>query len=289
MVKNQKNDVPLISIVIPSFNQGQFIEQTITSVLGQIYPNLELIIIDGGSTDQTLEIIDKYSDLISYFISEPDQGQAHAINKGFRVAQGEILAWLNSDDIYLPCTLSKVAKILGASREPKLLHGGCLHFYESQTITYGRLASDFDVEQLTYYDHVVQPSAFWSRSLWEAVGELNENYHYVLDWDWFIRASQICKFISIKEYLSIYRLHENHKSSGGGLKRTDEVLKIVETYASEDWILAYRDVYKHIEILKIIRENLVKFKLYRFRQLFYPNLYLKYGNHRLDIALSMML
>lgn len=282
------SEKPLISIVIPSFNQGDFIEQTLTSVIGQNYPKLEIIVIDGGSTDQTIKIVEKYSSSLSYFISEPDNGQAHAINKGFRQAKGDILGWLNSDDMYLPCTLSKVANIVGVSAEPKFVYGGCLHFFEGKASAFGYLPPDFDAERLTYFDYIVQPSTFWSRSLWEAVGELNESYNYVLDWDWFIRAAQVCNFIPIQDYFSIYRLHDNHKTGTGGLKRTEEMLRIVETYAKDEWISAYRDVYRQITSLRNGLNRLLKLRLYRFRHLFYPQLYLKHGQHRVDVALSIL-
>lgn len=283
-----KNDLPLISIVIPSFNQGKFIEETITSVLGQNYPNLELIIIDGGSTDETIEIIEKYGDSISYWVSEPDRGQGNAINKGMRLAKGDILAWLNSDDMYLPCTLTKIAKFFQSSEEPKLVYGGCLHFYENKSNAYGILPPDFDAEKLTYQDYIIQPSTFWSRSLWKIVGEINESYNYVLDWDWFIRASQVCKFILYPNYLSIYRLHDAHKTGTGGDKRREEIIKIAEAYAPNEWVLAYRDVGQQITSLRAVLTRLVKLRLYRFRHLFYPNLYLKHGHHRIDVTLSMM-
>jgi glycosyltransferase involved in cell wall biosynthesis len=279
---------PLISIVIPSFNQGQFIEQTITSILGQNYSNIELIIIDGGSTDQTKAVIEKYSDFISHYVSEPDRGQADAINKGFRLAKGDIFAWLNSDDMYLPCTLLKVANILGASSEPKLLYGGCLYFVESQPYASGFLPPKFEREVLRYCDYIVQPSTFWSRSLWEKTGELNELYHYVLDWDWFIRASHICDFIPVQDYLSIYRQHDNHKSGTGGLKRAKEILEIVEKNASSKWISVYKDVFKSGKSLINGFNQLAKLKLYRFRILFFPKLYLKHGPKTVGIALGMM-
>lgn len=284
MNKNQSNK-PLFSIVIPSFNQGKFIEQAITSVLGQGYPNIELIVIDGGSNDQTLDILKKYDESINYYVSEPDNGQAHAINKGFRLAKGEILAWLNSDDMYLPCTFLKVARLFRVSREPKLLYGGCLHFQEGKTSAYGYLPLDFDADKLTYNDYIVQPSTFWSRALWETVGELNETYNYVLDWDWFIRASKICQFIPVQDYLSIYRIHENHKTGTGGIKRIEELLKIIESYADKEWISVHQDVYGQINSLRAGFKLLFKLRLYRFRHLFYPRLYLKYG-HRVDVALS---
>lgn len=283
LVKEQ----PLISIVVPSLNQGNFIEQTLASILGQQYTNLELIVIDGGSTDQTLEVLSRYEKFIHYWVSEPDNGQAHAINKGFRQANGSILAWLNSDDMYLPCTLSTVAQILGDSQEPKLIYGGCLYFFEQKTKAFNFFAPTFDAEQLTYEDYIAQSSTFWSRSLWEQVGELNETYHYVLDWDWFIRAAQICSFIPLDRCLSIYRSHDDHKTGTGGLKRAQEIVQIVETYADSHWSTAYQDVYKQLVQLRTGLTQLAKFRLYRFRPFFYPHLYFKHGK-RIDIALSML-
>ncbi len=277
---------PLISIVIPSFNQGKYIEQTITSILGQYYSNLELIVIDGGSTDCTLDIINKYAHLITYYVSEPDKGQANAINKGFRIAKGDILAWLNSDDMYLPCTLSKVANIIGASKEPKLLYGGCLHFFEGKEQTYGYLPPNFNSEKLTYADYIIQPSSFWSRSLWETVGELNELYNYVLDWEWFIRATKTCTFTPIQDYLSIYRLHENHKTGTGGLRRSQEILKIVEIYAHEEWLEIYKDVYKKITSLKLNKNSPLQLKVWSKFIIRY--LYLKHGKINVNLAVSML-
>jgi glycosyltransferase involved in cell wall biosynthesis len=280
---------PLVSIVIPSFNQGNFLEQTLVSILGQNYQNKEIIVIDGGSNDQTLEILEKYSSVIDYYVSEPDNGQADAINKGFRLAKGDILAWLNSDDMYLPCTLSKIASILGISKEPKLIYGGCLLFSEGGTYTEGRLPPQFDADKLTYYDYIEQSSTFWTRSLWEAVGELNESYKYTLDWDWFIRASKVSQFTPIRDYFSLYRFHENHKTSTGGTERKEEIVKIVEAYASEQWSEVYRDLYRRTTNLRVGFKRLMKLRLYRFRQLFYPKLYLKHSKHSIeDIVMRMI-
>ncbi|GAK55299.1 glycosyl transferase family 2 [Candidatus Vecturithrix granuli] len=291
MNHHHANQQPLISIVIPSFNQGQFIEQAITSVLGQNYPNIELIVIDGGSSDQTLQIVEKYQHSIRHCISEPDHGQAEAINKGFRLAQGDILAWLNSDDMYLPCTLSKIAAAIGNTTEPALVYGGALYFYEKTTYTFGELPPEFDPDQLTYFDYMIQPSTFWNRRVWETVGELNEMYCYVLDWDWFIRASKICQFTRLEgEYLAIYRLHGSHKSGTGKDARQEEILRVVETYASQEWIAAYHDVYKVITPLRTWLYRLSRLKLYWLRYGLYPRLYLKYGKHCIeDIILSLLI
>jgi glycosyltransferase involved in cell wall biosynthesis len=286
---NSNSAHPLISIVIPSFNQGQYIEQTLTSVLSQNYPNIELIIIDGGSTDNTPQIIEKYTHSITHYVSEPDNGQADAINKGFRLAKGDILAWLNSDDMYMPCAFSKVVDILGSSTEPRLVYGGCLRFTEGTPHAGGTIPSRFDADLLTYYDYVDQPSTFWTRSLWETAGELNVSYIYSMDWEWFIRASKVCQFIPTKEHLSLWRFYEHNKTLVGGIKRAKEIINIVETYASEEWKVTYRDVYKQIVSLKACEQRLAKYGLQRFRYLFFPRLYLKHGRYRTELAASWML
>lgn len=287
MISSQ-SEFPSISVIIPSFNQGQYIEQTIASILGQNYPNLELIIIDGGSTDNTHSIIQKYISSINYYVSEPDNGQAHAINKGFRLAKGDVLAWLNSDDMYLPCTFLKVINILKCQEKPALVYGGCLHFKEGTQQTFGSLPPLFDADLLKYYDYISQPSTFWSRSLWKEVGELNESYNYVLDWDWFIRASKICKFVPLSEYLSIYRFHNSHKTGTGGLSRSKEILQVVEEYADKDLIAVYRKLYESAPYVKARINLLIKLKLYRLRKLFLPGLYLKFDEKHIESALGML-
>lgn len=281
-------EFPKISIVIPSYNQGQYIEQTLTSIAYQNYPNLEVIVVDGGSTDQTLAVLEKYQHQLTHCISEPDNGQADAINKGFRLATGDVLGWLNSDDMYLPCTLSKAAQILKDYRKPKLIYGGCLHFRESKAEAFGIMPIEFDRDRLTYFDYITQPSTFWSRSLWEKVGELNDSYYYTLDWDWFIRASKVCDFTPVHDYLSIYRLHENHKTGTGGTKRAKEMIKIVENYASEEWKSAYIDVEPYAASLRVMRGRLSKIGFPHARILFHSHIYLKYGQHRVDTVLSMI-
>ena len=278
---------PLISIVVPSFNQGKFIEETLCSILGQNYKNLELIVIDGGSTDETLDVIKKYSSQIAYFVSEADNGQASAINKGFRVAKGDVLAWLNSDDMYLPCTLMKVASYFQTPGELKLVYGGTLHFFEGKSSAYGFLPSPFNAERLTYSDYIMQSSTFWSRSLWEKVGELQESYNYVLDWDWFIRASKVCEFIPVADYLSLYRFHDAHKSGTGEIKRIDEILSVVNDYADSKWIEIYQGLYQQLPDLRKKFSHLRQLNLYPLRYLSCPRLYRKYGKENLDFALNM--
>jgi glycosyltransferase involved in cell wall biosynthesis len=246
---------PLISIVVPSFNQGRFIEQTLASVAGQCWPRLELIVVDGGSTDETREVVERYRHVVTHFISEPDRGQADAINKGFRLAEGDILAWLNSDDFYLPCTLQKIALALGDWRAPALATGGVLCMFEGKAQAQAFLPFSFDPAAMRTRDRMFQAATFWTRGLWEKTGELNPDYHYVLDWDWFLRASAHCGFTPVEDFLSVYRFHAGHKSSRGDDRRTREILDFIERNAPPEWSAAYRDVVENLEALKAARAH----------------------------------
>jgi glycosyltransferase involved in cell wall biosynthesis len=229
-----------ITIVTPSYNQGQFLEETIQSVLGQCYPNLEYIVMDGGSTDNSVEIIKKYEKHLAHWVSEKDGGQSAAINAGFGRATGDILGWLNSDDMYLPGALSRIASHLDPSK-PEIVFGNCLHISENNKATYG---SDVEASSanvpLTVQDYIIQPSAFWTKAAWKAVGILDADLTYGFDWDWFLRAEkQNVVFSPIAKYLSVYRLHEAHKTGTGGDKRQEELAAIYEKYAGK----RYKDLY----------------------------------------------
>ncbi len=165
---------PLISIVVPTLNQARYVEQTLASIVGQNWKRLELIVIDGGSTDGTQAIVERYP--VQHFVSEPDGGQAAAINKGFRLAKGDILAWLNSDDYYLPLTLARIAAALAPVELPHLVYGNCLLWFEEEQRALIERAPEFDREALRSRTYIIQPSAFWTRALWEKTGELNEKF-----------------------------------------------------------------------------------------------------------------
>lgn len=183
---------PRISIVTPSYNQAEFIEKTIRSVLLQEYPNLEYIIIDGGSTDGSLEIIKKYAAWLTYWVSEPDEGQAHAINKGWRMATGEIIAWLNSDDIHYPLALHKVAEQFLLSPHATTIIGTCqLTDQDHNPINNKIPPIQLDFQQiLKGKDIPGQPSVFISREVLESIGYLREDLSYALDWEYWLRISQ---------------------------------------------------------------------------------------------------
>jgi glycosyltransferase involved in cell wall biosynthesis len=232
-MKLMKHIYPKISIVTPSYNQGQFLEQTILSVLGQNYPKLEYIIIDGGSTDNSIEIIKKYETQLKYWISEKDSGQCHAINKGFKIATGEIFGWLNSDDLYFPGIFNNLIDMIN-TKETGIYIGECIHFkYEDEILSCrgSNVAKNFSNGDLTINDFIIQPSSFWTSLTWEKVGSLNEKMHYTFDWEWFIRAkNQGIPFIMTSQPLSLYRIHNLHKSLIGGSKRQLEIIEIYSQF-----------------------------------------------------------
>ena len=204
---------PKISIVIPSYNQGHYLEETILSVLDQQYPNLELFIIDGGSTDHSVGIIKKYEDRITYWVSEKDYGQSDAINKGFARATGDILSWLCSDDLYTAGTLTKVATQFSlASHNQGLIHGGVILFNEKKELEKRFNYLTPSVE--SYLAGIVfsQPGAFYKRRFLEQTGFLHEDLHYGMDFDLFMRLALVCEFIPNKEVFARYRLHTQSKS-----------------------------------------------------------------------------
>ena len=278
-------DVPKISVVVPSFNQGAYIEETLASILGQGWPRLELIVIDGGSTDQTAQVIDKYRQAITYFVSERDHGQADAINKGFRVATGDIFAWLNSDDMYLPCALQKAAARLGSAKHSALVTGGVLCMSDQDAKSGAFLPYPFDREAIRTRDRNFQAATFWTRSLWEAAGELDASLRYALDWEWFIRAAQHCDFMTLNDFLAIYRVHATQKSTTADLRRREEIIGVVEKYGGAEWAAAYRDVAANFDRLTIGLDRLRRFGLLRLRTLMFRDLYRRHGG-RVKTALA---
>src|SRR5208282_661762 len=224
--------LPRVSVITPSYNQGRFIEETIRSVTEQRYPNLEFSVFEGGSTDRTVDILKRHSAELSFWRSEKDGGQAAAINEGFQRATGEILCWLNSDDLHVGTTLETVAGLLGPCLdEPVVLYGGCETFNDRTHWREVRPAISFSRELLEMVDFPDQPSVFWTRRAWEVVGPLDATLCYGFDWEWFLRASKVCRFVAVDTLLSRYRLHEAHKTGTGGEKRWTELLEIVRRHS----------------------------------------------------------
>lgn len=204
---------PKISIVTPSYNQGEFLEETIRSVLLQGYPNLEYIIIDGGSTDNSVEIIKKYEKWIKYWKSEKDKGQSHAINKGFQYAIGDVFAWLNSDDTYFKGALETVGQQFASVIQPTVLVGSG-DIVDSE----GKYLCEKTVPLLTMENIVggkewfLQQSCFWSKSCWCENGGVDEELNLLMDLDLWIRFSKHYTMIPCETKLGKLRWYENAKS-----------------------------------------------------------------------------
>jgi len=216
---------PKISVVTPSFNQGQFIEETIRSVLLQSYPNLEFIIIDGGSTDNTLEIIKKYEPWIAYWVSEPDRGQSHAINKGIGKATGDILFWLNSDDLVLSCAFERIGKVFVDNPETKMVIGQA-KVIDAQGNEIGDLLSNFTTwEDLvtTPHNQVRQVSTFFSKQLFDECGLVNEEIEIAMDIEFFSRLTRDHEPTGIPDFVSSFRVQDQSKSYLNTIKGYVEV------------------------------------------------------------------
>lgn len=228
-----------------------------------------------------------FGSAVTHFISEPDRGQADAINKGFRLAKGDLLAWLNSDDYYLPGVMAKIAPLLGDGSEPRLVYGAILaHFEQTNEMKMWR-APQFDREALKTRAYVFQSSAFWTRALWERTGELDISQHFTLDWDWFLRASKYCDFKRMNEALTVYRFHQGHKTGSGNPRRADEVCSFVEKHAGAEWGAAFRDVSAQLSTLAPGLERLKRLGLFRWRRLFYRRLYRQHGD-KVQVAISQL-
>jgi glycosyltransferase involved in cell wall biosynthesis len=215
IILNKDSDYPKISIVTPSLNQAQFLEKTILSVLNQNYSNLEYIIIDGGSTDGSVEIIKKYEKYLTYWVSEKDKGQAEAINKGFQKSTGQILAWLNADDLYLPDTLFKVKNIFQKYREINFLYGHSVLLDQKDNLT--RVLYTVPQTYPSYiYDrggNVFQGSVFWKRDAFYKYSGLDSKLYFTLEYKLLDNFFKYEKGFFLNDILAVYRIHKESKSS----------------------------------------------------------------------------
>lgn len=259
--------LPRITIVTPSFNQAQFLEETIRSVLLQDYPNLEYIIIDGGSNDGSVEIIRKYGSWLAFWISEPDKGQAHAINKGFARATGKIMGYLNSDDVLAPQTLMRVANAFTAGKTHQdfvltfagavLDHSGAMQIERPRQ--HQKLTSWLDTGHSLF-----QPSTYWSSFVYNRVGGFDESMTFSFDKDFFIRALfgfRSCHFIAVPEFVaSWFRLHSSSKTSKLRSTRDFENQIIRDRYRSQEpyasiLIRELKEEKHHKEVLRALSSS----------------------------------
>lgn len=227
-----------ITVVTPSYNQGIYIRKTIESVLCQKDVDLEYIVMDGGSTDGTVDILESYGDRIIWK-SEKDKGQTDAVNKGIHMATGDIIGWLNSDDIYYPDALKRVLKIFDAYPEVNVVYGNAYHIDESDNILEEYYTEDFDYERLKEVCFICQPALFFRKRLVEQYGYLDDNLQYCMDYDYWLRLGKGEKFYRLNEFLAGSRLYEDNKTLGCRRKVHEEMLRMQKKNlkkANKKWI-----------------------------------------------------
>ncbi len=217
----------LVSIITPSFNQAEFIEETIKSVLNQDYTNIEYIIIDGNSDDGTIEIIKKYEGVIKKWISEPDQGQTDAINKGFAMAKGEVLAWLNSDDTLEPGAVREAVEFLSANPDAGMVYGDC-NFIDKNGTCFGKFpANQTDYKRLKRgYVHIPQQASFFRSKLWRQVGPLDPSFYFAMDYDLWVRLAAISELVYYPRNWANFRLHGDAKTIADDDRCWPEMLRV---------------------------------------------------------------
>ncbi len=231
----------LVSIVTPSFNQASYLEQTIQSVLDQDYTDIETLVIDGGSTDGSVDIIKKYASRLAYWVSEKDAGQADAINKGMARAKGEIVAWLNSDDYYLPGTVTAAAQAFEQNPDAVLVYADMLavdeHSQTFNTLRYRQLT----LEDLLCFQIIGQPAVFMRRAAFEKSGGLDLSYHFLLDHHLWIRIAAQGRILHVPQMWSAARYHAQAKNRAKASEFGREAFRILDwakTYEPTSYLLS---------------------------------------------------
>jgi glycosyltransferase involved in cell wall biosynthesis len=259
--RKKSNEIvwPRISIVTPSYNQAQFLEKTILSVLNQDYPNLEYIIIDGGSTDGSVDIIQKYEDRLTHWVSESDEGQSHAINKGFTYANGQIYGWLNADDYLLPGALWAVAEAYQRAPKAGGWFGSCQRVKSNGELLMVRHPNRLDLAGLADKEKnwIMQPACFFSAEAWRLCGPLDESLYYAMDFDFWLKIAKRFEIQKVDFVLAAACIHENAKTQINRGKMFGEICLVQIRHGFQD--LAIRSI-----------ENLWKdsIKVQRIRQSF---------------------
>jgi len=221
------SSAPLVTIVTPSFNQRPYLEAAMRSVLDQDYPHIEYILVDGGSTDGSVDLLRSYSGRLSSWSSEPDSGQTEAINRGFERARGEILAWLNSDDVYVPGAVRQAVDYLTAHPEVGMVYGDA-DYIDASGERLGRFPSaPTDYLRLRRgYVHIPQQAAFFRARLWRMVGPLDESFHFAMDYDLWVRLAALSPIAYHPRLWAGFRLHAAGKTTAQDDRCWPEMIKV---------------------------------------------------------------
>jgi glycosyltransferase involved in cell wall biosynthesis len=242
-ISEKESELPLVSVITPSYNQGAFIRETIDSVLHQSYPNIEYIVMDGGSADETVQILEGYGDRIIW-VSEKDDGQADAVNKGLRLAKGEIIGWLNSDDTYTSDAVRKAVDFLTAHPKTHMVYGEGHYINKEGKIT-GRYDTEkFSEDRLAETCIICQPTAFIRKSTMEQVGGLDARLQLCMDYELWIRIARVGRISYIPEYLASSRMYEENKTNARRREVFREVCTTIKKhygYLPANWAYGYAD------------------------------------------------
>jgi len=223
-----------VSVITPSYNQGRFLERTIRSVLAQDYPRIEYLVMDGGSTDGTVALLESFGGRLQ-FVSAPDNGAADAINRGFTQVGGEIMAYLNSDDFLLPGTLAYVTRIFLARPDIDVVYGHRIYVDQDGREIGRCVLPPHDSEVLKWADYLPQETMFWRRRVWDRIGPIDDRLQYALDWDFILRAQAAgFKFLRAPRFLACFRVHDEQKTSANMHVGQDEMTKLRRTHLGRE-------------------------------------------------------
>lgn len=241
----ESSTLPKVTVITPSFNQGRFIERTIRSVLNQDWPHIEYIIVDGGSLDNSVDVIGKYENSLAWWVSEKDSGQTNAINKGISRATGKYITWLCSDDVLFPGAIRKMVDALEQNPQAGIVYGATAFIDELDTVMKIRDYADLTLDGLLYHKHstIAQPSSLIRKQSLDAAGGLDESLSYCMDYDFWIRLHRIAPSINLgKTVFSGYRLHSDSKTVASYTKMALEKIRVNRGYTGD---LINRLIYAH--------------------------------------------
>jgi len=235
-----------VSVITPSYNQANFIERTIQSVLSQNIPRLEYVVMDGGSKDHTVDILKKYESQLQWR-SEKDNGQAHAVNKGFQQTTGDIIGWLNSDDVYYPDAIKRVCEFFDSNPDIDVIYGNAYHIDIDDNIIETYYTEEWDINILKEVCYLCQPAVFFRRKVITQCGMLNDKLQYCMDYEFWLRlAKNGIRFAFIKDFLAGSRLHADTKTLGSRVKvhaEINDMLKTMYRIVPDRWLSNYAHAY----------------------------------------------